>query len=78
MVRSLAIARGGAAQLADRRADLGLRSARIVTGAGMLRGGILDPTLADFEHLELSYQIFSDVLTDPPESLIAATIASLH
>jgi alcohol dehydrogenase len=77
-VRSLKIARGGALQLADRIADLGCASALIVTDAGLVKSGILAPTLAVLERRGLRYTLFSDIVADPPESVILATVNAVH
>jgi alcohol dehydrogenase class IV len=73
-VRTLKVARGGAAQLADRIADLGCQSALIVTDAGLLRSGMLDPVLLGFDRRGIRYAVFSEVVADPPESVVLATV----
>jgi alcohol dehydrogenase class IV len=71
-VRSLKVARGGAMQLAERVAELGCRSALIITDPGLLRSGMLDAALAGFSRCGLRQAVYSDVQADPPEAVIHA------
>jgi alcohol dehydrogenase class IV len=71
-VRSLKVARGGSAQLAEHVAELGCRSALIITDPGLLRSGMLDTALAGFSRLGLRHAVYSDVEADPPEAVIQA------
>ncbi len=78
MVRALKMSRGGAAQLADYLAELGCQSALIVTDAGLLKSGVLEPALAGFARRRLRYSVFSDVVADPTEAVIEATVAAVR
>lgn len=73
--RSLSVARGGAKRLAERVSAMGCRSALIVTDAGLIAAGMLEPTLEGFRAASLRFHVFSDVQADPPESVILAAVA---
>jgi len=68
--RSILVERGGAKNLAKRISDRGGTSALIVTDRGVLSAGLLDETMPQFKELGLQVRIYSDVLADPPESVI--------
>lgn len=73
---SLRVARGGARHLADRMAEMGCRSALIITDPGLIKCGTLDAALGGFSRLGLRCPVYSDVEADPPEAVIhAATVA---
>lgn len=44
--------------------------ALIVTDAGFLRTGLLDPVIASLREARLQVEIFSEVLADPPEAVV--------
>ncbi|MDP9974876.1 alcohol dehydrogenase class IV [Variovorax paradoxus] len=74
--KTLSVSRGGAARLADKVAAMGGRSVLIITDAGLLRSGILQPTLNGFEKAGILVALFSDVQADPPEAVIHAAAAA--
>ncbi|QOL50843.1 iron-containing alcohol dehydrogenase [Massilia litorea] len=54
----------------------GTRRVLIVTDAGFLRTGLLEPARASLEAQGLAVRIFSDVVADPPEQIVLAAVAS--
>lgn len=78
--RSLAVARGGAGSvLIEKMVAMGCRKPLVVTDRGVLSVGLLDKTFAGLTDAGMSVASFSDVLADPPESVIlAATAAAIE
>jgi alcohol dehydrogenase class IV len=74
--KTLSVSRGGAARLADNVAAMDGRSVLIITDAGLLRSGILQPALKGFETAGIPVALFSDVQADPPEAVIHAAAAA--
>lgn len=74
--KTLSVSRGGAARLADNVAAMDGRSVLIITDAGLLRSGILQPALKGFETAGIPVALFSDVRADPPEAVIHAAAAA--
>jgi alcohol dehydrogenase len=56
------------------------RRALIVTDPGFLKTGLIDAPRANLEHHGISVQVFSDVVADPPESVVlhAVDYAKAH
>lgn len=78
--KSLAVARGGAGSvLVEKLVAMGCRAPFVVTDCGVLSAGLLDKTLTGLKDAGMSVASFSDVLADPPESVIlAATAAAIE
>lgn len=72
--RSIVIERGAASRLATQVLNLGGRSVLLVTDAGVVAAGLLDPVLAGFTALGVPVRVFAEVLADPPESVILAAV----
>lgn len=50
--------------------------ALIVTDAGFLRTGLVEPSIASLRASNFSVDIFSDVLADPPEAVVLQAVAN--
>jgi alcohol dehydrogenase class IV len=74
--RSIVVERGGSQKLAERVRTMGARSVLVVTDAGVMSAGLLENVLPGFRKVGLSVATFSDVVADPPESVIAAALSS--
>lgn len=72
--RSIIIERGAARRLAAHVPDLGASSVLLVTDAGVMAAGLLDPVLAGFAAAGVPTRVFAEVLADPPEAVILAAI----
>lgn len=72
--RSILLERGGSSNLAKRIFERGGKSVLIVTDSGVLSAGLLTKALVQFQELSLSVHIFSDVLADPPVSVIDSAV----
>ena len=74
--KSIIVERNAAADIASRVRDLHCHSVLIVTDPGVLSAHLLDATLASFKNHDVAVSVFSDVLADPPESVIFSGIAA--
>ena len=72
--RSILLERGESSNLAKRIFERGGKSVLIVTDSGVLSAGLLTKALVQFQELSLSAHIFSDVLADPPVSVIDSAV----
>ena len=72
--RSILLERGGSSNLAKRVSERGGKSVLIVTDSGVLSAGLLTKALVQFQELSLPVHIFSDVLADPPVSVIDSAV----
>jgi alcohol dehydrogenase class IV len=52
-----------------------VRRALIVTDAGFLKTGLVDPSIASLREAGLTVSIFSDVVADPPEAVVLKAVA---
>jgi alcohol dehydrogenase len=78
ITRSLLVERGGAAKLGERIAAMGHERVLIVTDPGLLKAGMLDPSLASLKANRVEVSIYSDVQADPPESVIKAAAVAVQ
>ena len=69
-VADVLVGPGTSEQLADLSASLGIRRALIVTDPGIIEFGLLEAALKKFEAKSISVKIYSDVIADPPESVV--------
>lgn len=79
--KSLVVARGGCSStLVEKILAMGCRTPFVVTDRGVLSHGLLEPTLTALKQAGLAVDIFSDVVADPPEAVIAkaAELAVAH
>ena len=72
--RSIIIERGAATRLATQVLDLGASSVLLVTDAGVMAAGLLEPVLSGFAAAGVPVQVFAEVLADPPEAVILAAV----
>lgn len=72
--RSIIIERGAATRLAAQVLNLGATSVLLVTDAGVVAAGLLEPVLAGFAAAGVPVRVFAEVLADPPESVIVAAV----
>ncbi len=63
---------GAARSLGATAATLGIRHALLVSDAGLLATGLLDPIEASFAAAGVATTRFTDVLADPPEAVVRA------
>lgn len=71
---SILVERGGSANLARRVAERGGKSVLLVTDPGVMAAGLLRQTLPQFASLGIALEIFSEVLADPPASVINTAV----
>lgn len=67
---------GGAARLGEFAHALGASRLLIVTDAGLVKAGLLQPVLAAMAGNGVAATLFSDVLADPPEQSVLAAVAA--
>lgn len=67
---------GGSARLGEMARDLGMRRVFVVTDAGLLKAGVLQPILAALAATGIDAVLFSDVLPDPPQDTVLAAVAA--
>lgn len=72
--RKLVCEVGAAARLGEMAKDLGIRRALIVTDAGLVAAGLLEPVEAGFKTAGTACALFCDVLADPPEESVALAV----
>lgn len=68
--RALVIERGGAAKLGARLKTMGCRRVLIVTDAPLIKAGMLDPLQAGLHEAGIAFEVFSEVVADPPAHVI--------
>ena len=69
---SILVEPGASAKLGSLFGRLGCRSVLVVTDAGIVGGGLLDPALRGLVDAGIAYRLFTEVVADPPESVIEA------
>ncbi|AMO69025.1 iron-containing alcohol dehydrogenase [gamma proteobacterium BDW918] len=74
--KSIIVERDAAANIGARVLDMHCHSVLIVTDPGVLAAHLLETVLASFKQHNVAVSVFSDVLADPPESVIFAGIAA--
>jgi alcohol dehydrogenase class IV len=74
--RSLSVMRGGAMRLGERVRAMGFKSVLVVTDQGLLAAGMLDSPLRGLTACGIAHHVFSDVVADPPESVIVDAAAA--
>ncbi len=65
---------GAATRLGEMAKGLGIRRALIVTDAGLVAAGLLEPVQAGFRTAGTVCTLFSDVVADPPEQSVALAV----
>lgn len=68
---------GGAGRLGETLAgQFTARSALLVTDAGLVRAGLIDPVRTSLEQAGFQVTLFDEVVADPPESVVLACTAA--
>lgn len=65
---------GGAGRLGEISKGLGISRLFLVTDAGLVRAGLVEPALASLAAAGIEVTVFSDVLADPPEATVLASV----
>jgi alcohol dehydrogenase class IV len=63
-------------QLGDLAAAMGIQRALIVTDPGIIQFGLLEGAVANLKANNIALSIYSDVVADPPESVVMDAVAS--
>jgi alcohol dehydrogenase class IV len=72
--RKLVCEAGAATRLGEMAKGLGIHRALIVTDAGLVAAGLLEPVQAGFRTAGTVCTLFSDVVADPPEQSVALAV----
>lgn len=64
------------AQLGTLEIIKGTRQVLLVTDPGVVRAGLLEAPTSSLAHAGIRYDIFADVVADPPETVIQAAVAA--
>tara|TARA_B100000768_G_scaffold180336_1_gene200013 strand:- start:5459 stop:6631 length:1173 start_codon:yes stop_codon:yes gene_type:complete len=75
-VADVRVGAGSSAELGELANKLGLQHALIVTDAGILDCGLLESALDSLKRCRVAITIYSEVVADPPESLVLAAVAA--
>ena len=65
-------------QLGDLAAAMGIQRALIVTDPGIIKFGLLEGAVANLKANNIELSIYSDVVADPPESVVMDAVSSAH
>ncbi|MDB4352607.1 iron-containing alcohol dehydrogenase [Porticoccaceae bacterium] len=63
-------------QLGDLAATMGIKRALIVTDPGIIKFGLLDAAVTNLKANNIELSIYSDVIADPPESVVMDAVSS--
>jgi alcohol dehydrogenase class IV len=63
-------------QLGDIAMAMGIERALVVTDPGIIKFGLLDAAVANLKANNIEFSIYSDVIADPPESVVMDAVAS--
>jgi len=74
--RTIAVERGGAARLGERLEGLGYRRVLLVTDPGVIAANLLPALQTSLHQQGIAVTVFSEVVADPPESVIDAAVQS--
>ncbi|MDE0841182.1 MAG: iron-containing alcohol dehydrogenase [Porticoccaceae bacterium] len=74
-VADVRVGAGSSAELGAMANKLGISHALIVTDAGILKFGLLGPALDSLTDQKIAATVFSEVLADPPESVVLAALS---
>jgi len=75
-VSDVLVGPGTSAQLGDLAAAMGIQRALIVTDPGIIKFGLLDGAVANLKANNVELSIYSDVVADPPESVVMDAVSS--
>ncbi len=75
-VSDVLVGPGTSTQLGDLAAAMGIQRALIVTDPGIIKFGLLDGAVANLKANNVELSIYSDVVADPPESVVMDAVSS--
>ena len=75
-VSDVLVGPGTSSQLGDLTAAMGIKRALIVTDPGIIKFGLLDVAVASLRANNVELSIYSDVIADPPESVVMDAVIS--
>ncbi len=75
-VADVLVGAGAAEQLGNMAAGMGIKRALIVTDPGIIKCGLLDGAVKNLEANNIALSIYSDVIADPPESVVLDAVAA--
>ena len=67
---------GTSGQLGELAAGLGIQRALVVTDPGIIQFGLLDAAIDSLKAQGITYRIYSEVVADPPESVVMDAVQS--
>lgn len=73
--RSVICELGASERLGQFAAELGMRHPCLVTDGGIAASGILEPVIKQLQQAGLAVMVFSDVVADPPESVVEQAVS---
>jgi len=76
VVSDVLVGAGTSQQLGDMAAAMGMQRALIVTDSGIVKFGLLDSAVKNLETNNVTLSIYSDVVADPPESVVMDAVAA--
>ncbi|MDC1454046.1 iron-containing alcohol dehydrogenase, partial [Porticoccaceae bacterium] len=75
-VSDVLVGPGTSSQLGDLAAAMGIKRALIVTDPGIIKFGLLDAAVTNLKANNIKLSIYSDVIADPPESVVMDAVSS--
>ena len=75
-VSDVLVGPGTSSQLGDLAAAMGIKRALIVTDPGIIKFGLLDAAVTNLKANNIELSIYSDVIADPPESVVMDAVSS--
>lgn len=73
---SILVEAGGSAKAGEILGKLGCRSAFVVTDKGIEAAGLLAPALGSLQGAGISCAVYTDVVADPPDDVVAAAVSA--
>lgn len=65
---------GSASKLAEHCAALNINKPLLVTDKGLIQAGVIEPVLASLKDAGLDVVIYSDIVADPPQTLVESAV----
>ena len=75
-VSDVLVGPGTSSQLGDLAAAMGIKRALIVTDPSIIKFGLLDAAVTNLKANNIELSIYSDVIADPPESVVMDAVSS--
>ena len=75
-VSDVLVGAGTSTQLGDLAESMGIQRALVVTDPGIIKFGLLDGAVANLKANNIELSIYSDVIADPPESVVMDAVSS--